>query len=181
MSYIDHIIEGIAQLPGARRTPRVVTILTALLSRVQEVEDTLQDLQAAISIDSATGGWLDLLGRIVGEGRAGLADLDYRRFIRARIAINASEGGIEQILTIAQLLTDGIASYYSAYPAAYWLLLNGPVALTSAVRQRILERLREATSAGVGVGAYDATDITNPFILDLSELDSTDQMVTAYE
>lgn len=82
----------------------VEKLLTALLGPTQTLEDTLQDMLAQRSIEDAVGAQLDILGKLVGESRLGLSDDDYRRHIRARIVTNRSNGTIEDLIRITDLV-----------------------------------------------------------------------------
>ena len=88
-------------------TPNNITkLLTALITPHQSVEDTLQQLRTGLRLDNAVGAQLDLLGKIVGQLRNGLDDDDYRRYIRARISANISDGTVEDLLRVAVLIVD---------------------------------------------------------------------------
>jgi hypothetical protein len=88
-------------------TPNNITkLLTALVTPHQSVEDTLQQLRTNRWIDSAEGAQLDLLGKIVGQLRNGLDDDDYRRYLRARISANISDGLVEDLIRVAVLIID---------------------------------------------------------------------------
>ena len=73
-------------------------MLELLGVQVQEVEDAVYQILTDTVLETAEGAQLDGLGEIVGEERAGRDDATYRIAIRTRIAINLSEGTIENIM-----------------------------------------------------------------------------------
>lgn len=75
-----------------------------MASSAQDVENALQQLLLQRWIDSAVGVQLDQIGKIVGQLRLGMVDDDYRRFCRARILTNRSDGRWETLITIALLV-----------------------------------------------------------------------------
>lgn len=173
----DVLSSMIEILPGARRTPRALAIIAAQAVQQQEIEDAALDLRNALMLPTASGAWLDLLGRVVGEPREGLSDQDYRRFIAARLAVNASEGAVEQLLNIGRLLIEGAALYYPAYPAGYLLLLVTVDPLTVILQARIRAAVEQATASGVGVDLIEAgPTLDDVFLLDSSTMDGPDTM-----
>jgi hypothetical protein len=168
----DTTQQGVERLTAKRRTPRVVQIVQAVTRPLQALEDLQLDLRGALLLDTATGGWLDRLGRIVGEPREGATDQDYRRFIRARLLINASEGGIAQVIRIAELLTDtGVVQYSDAFPAGYGLLLVTSAPPSATLQARIRDRVERATASGVGVSLVaGGPSLDTIFRLDLSAM-----------
>jgi hypothetical protein len=66
--------------------------LTALLAPTRPVQTAENPFfvqrRDERSVDTAMGATLDLLGKIVKQGRGGFDDATYHRYIRARIAAN---------------------------------------------------------------------------------------------
>lgn len=113
--------EMLSRLPSQfRDKPRIAAILFALAEQLAGNEDDLWRVLEGGYIDNATGHDLDVLGQIVGQPRNGQLDDEYRRFIRARIKTNRSDGKIEQLLTIALLVLGGTATVElrEYYPSA---------------------------------------------------------------
>lgn len=111
-------------------------LIVVLTSPADEIETAFYDLLMALVLDNATGVVLDRLGSIVGQDRNGQLDDVYRRYIRARIATNNSQGDPESLLTIARLI------------------VNDPTARLQKLRQaiatvvlRVLNVATEATTA----------------------------------
>jgi hypothetical protein len=101
----DHVVEGIAHLIELfRQGPRNQAELAAYLAQAQEVEDAFWDLFNAFDPDTAVGHQLDLIGKLIGEGRLARTDDDYRAAIRVRVLVNSSDGQPEQLIEIASAM-----------------------------------------------------------------------------
>lgn len=80
-------------------------ILRILMGRIQEAENVWQQLLLLRFVNNATGVTLTLLGKIVGQERDGITDDDiFRRYVRARIAANRSNGLGENLINISRLV-----------------------------------------------------------------------------
>jgi len=83
---------------------KIVQFLSVLTAPAQDLENVIQQFLSDRFVDTAEGAQLDIIGAIVGQGRNGMIDDDYRRYIRAKIAVNNSNGTFEDLLTIAFLV-----------------------------------------------------------------------------
>lgn len=93
-------------------TPNNITLfMQAVLASVQDVENALQQLYRERRVDVAVGAQLDILGKVVGQPRQDLDDDTYRRYIRARVSTNRSDGVVEDLITITDLIVDETGSY----------------------------------------------------------------------
>ena len=162
MIYVpDHIERGLALIVSQfQAAAQLRAVVRGILGEVQLAEDTLLDLATNLTVDAATGAQLELLGRLLGERRDGLADSAYRRYLRARMMIRLSEGTIDEILEIASTLSGGTVRYSPAYPAGYRLHLATPV--PPELKARFKARLLEATPAGVGLDVTQGQPGPNP-------------------
>lgn len=128
-------------------------LLGAILAPAQDVENALQQMALYRFVDTAEGAQLDIIGRIVGQEREGLTDTDYRRYIRARIAANNSNGTIEDVLTVAFLVVyDNTLDYIVDNQGVACLVLrieNGT--LTDNLANILIKFLGNTVSAGVRV------------------------------
>lgn len=79
-------------------------LLKAWLGTLQPIEDTVMSIMSQRQVGQAVGAQLDLLGKLVGQGRGGLSDEDYRRYISTRIAANKSNGLTDELIRIATLV-----------------------------------------------------------------------------
>lgn len=128
-------------------------LLTILVDPAQDIEDALQQLNLERFVDTADGEQLDIIGRIVGQEREGLSDADYRRYIRARIAANNSEGTIQDLLTVAFLVVYDVAAYFQAesQQIATVVLRVRDLAISQALADILIKFLGDTVSAGVRV------------------------------
>jgi hypothetical protein len=108
---ISHLTDLFARaksrmLSQYRKLDQFVADLGVLVSEAQILEDALWAFFEQMDLDAAVGSWLDVIGRLLGETRpAGLADDNFRDFIRARIIANHSSGTPEELIAIcAQVL-----------------------------------------------------------------------------
>lgn len=139
----------------------VQRLLIALLGPASDAEDAFQQLLLERSIDTAVGVQLDAIGKIVGRLREGVTDDElYRRYIRAQIAMNKSDGLIEDMLTIADLVVyEDDATYVvdATGDASFELRVEG-VAIDYDVASILIAYLRRAVAAGVRVVLTFETD-----------------------
>lgn len=98
--------------------------LAAYVAQIQDLEDVFFQLLEDRVLDTAVGVQLDGLGDIVGEERKGKSDESYRTWIRGRIRANRSSGTPEDMLEVADLITDANAlAIEEYYPAAFNLII----------------------------------------------------------
>lgn len=83
---------------------RLETLMTVLAAPFQRFENACIQMLTQRTVDTAVGVQLDLLGKIVGQGRQGLSDDVYRRYIRARVLTNRATGKREELISIAKLI-----------------------------------------------------------------------------
>lgn len=86
-------------------------ILTAYLNQIQKLSNATEEVLLKRLFDNAEGFQLEILGSIVGRGRANLDDINYKRLIRAQIKINKSEGSPDNLLEICSLVADDAATF----------------------------------------------------------------------
>ncbi len=116
---------------------------------IQEAENAIWSVKYSKLLDDAYGESLDLLGRIVGEGRNGRADPSYRVRIRARIRVNQSFGQPADLLAVCALLDPANFHYTRMPPAAYVITMDA--ALTGhATAGELAGLLGETEPLGVG-------------------------------
>lgn len=157
---IDHIEAALARLPhqyrqrcdGTAGETNTQKVIRCLMAPAADLETALLAVLNNANVDNATGFLLDLVGKWVGRARNGVADDEiYRRYIRAQIVVNRSDGVINDILAVARLVVDdpdvglilrndGIAAY---------VLQVSSVALDPDVVDVLVRLVVKATSAGV--------------------------------
>lgn len=143
----DHAEKTRAAIRPHHRSEPMTQLLDAFAEEIQQIEDDLDALNSA-SIDNATGATLDAWGELVGQRRQGMADGQYRAFIRARIATNRSKGTAEELIQVIALITaadPGSVRVFNAPPAgvqvSYVVRFPTPVALQPVLRAQLLETL----------------------------------------
>lgn len=130
--------------------PNILAFLDALTGPIQDIEDAFYDLLTERGVDTAVGDQLDDLGTIVGQPRDGLSDDDYRPFLRARIATNRSNGTINDLIVISELILDDLLSPLTIepqYPAG--VVVNVDEELSEDLSDALIGFLRDAKSSGV--------------------------------
>jgi hypothetical protein len=127
--------------------------VATLATPFQSLESALQQLLTERSIDTAVGAQLDVIGRIVGEPRNGLDDDTYRRHCRARISANSSDGTIENVITVTDLIVYDDDAYYEIdnQGAAALVVRVQDVAITEELADILISFLKDTVSAGVRV------------------------------
>ncbi len=132
----------------------VEKFLGALLGPCQDIEDAFQQLKVGRTIDSAVGVQLEAIGKLVGRDRNGVADDEiYRRYVRAQITTNKSDGLIEDLLTVADLVIyDDDAVYHIENQGAAALVLRVEgIVLSDELAELLISFLRRAVAGGVRV------------------------------
>lgn len=132
---------------------KIEALITALMTAFQDVENALQQVLLERTIDTATGVQLDMLGVIVGQDRGGLSDADYRRFVRARIAVHRSKGTTSDMIRIGALIVNDPAAKFvvrTVWDAGFILEVTG-VAVSTATASALIAMLRAAVSGGVRI------------------------------
>lgn len=169
LARVDRVASAAARLPGYMRRTRWLELLAAISAEVQEVEDMWLAMLASNAIDAAVGDQLDQIGALVAQPRGGALDVDYRRRIRAKVAVNRSLGLVEDIVRLARLVVNdaGVAvSLQNEGVASYILALSGN-AVTDDTAADLAAFMRKATSAGVrGVLESSTVDDDDAFTLD---------------
>lgn len=103
---VDVVALGLARMIWQFRgdQPRLQGALEALLDEVQNLEDVSFEVLTERWPLTAIGTQLDTIGKIVGQERGELSDDQYRLFILARILVNRSNGRIEELIDILEIV-----------------------------------------------------------------------------
>lgn len=128
-------------------------IIRAFMVPLQRAEDALASMLVNRSVDTAVGAQLDLVGKIVGQARAGLDDDTYRRYIRARIRANKSNGTIEDLIIVTRLVVgdDAATIEVDNQGEAGCVIRVLDVAITNNVANVVITFLNQARSGGTRV------------------------------
>lgn len=160
-SYIfDHEDRATGDLISALRRPILRAIVRAFGAQVQELEDAAYSCISDRLLSVAVGAQLDAWGEVVGERRGGLDDLEYRRFLAARIIANRAQGRPDELLRVAALVAQPLAQpprYIPRYPACYTLQTVRSAGWSPEGAARVGALLASITPAGVGYAITDAS------------------------
>jgi len=136
-----------------QESTRLQDLICSYIERIQELETTAVDMsEDIISLDTAEGVQLDLLGRLVGEARDGRLDAAYRLALRVRVLINISNGRIDELIEIVRLFegtsTTGDIDIQELQPARLEVRVRtAPVNAASETHKR----LTQAKAGGVAL------------------------------
>lgn len=131
---IDLIARALSRLPSMYRSTGDVETntekaLRALLAPAPALQTAALAVLASLDVDTAVGFMLERIGKRVGRPRNGVLDDEvYRRYIRAQISANKSDGLIEDILTVARLVVfdeDAALRLVNLGGASYILYVEG--------------------------------------------------------
>lgn len=180
----DHETQALARLKEQfQSSDNVRSLVSAFAAPSQDVEDALWQLLVERSVDEAVGAQLDAIGSLVGQARNGLDDDDYRRYVRARISANRSNGTVEDILKVARLIVDDedASLTWDPQPTAAGVLRVHQILFPDATAEILIAFLRDTISAGVRV-LLEWTPIADSALLylDIDNLDQ-EQFIAAIE
>lgn len=139
------------------------------------LEYVIEQLYTLLDIDNAEGAQLNKIGAIVREQRRSRTDSAYRAWIKARIAINISDGQADQVMRVVRLVLGDAGGHVlipeTFPPASYVLHVSGealayPWDATAPedVAYELANAMREASSVGVkGQLHFQAADDDHTF------------------
>jgi hypothetical protein len=147
-----HVERGTEKLLGQfQGKPRIEALLASRLRQVQALEDAAWEVAFGLNIESGIGLILDNIGKIVGRGRAGLLDADYRYALRCQVRINRAAGQDPDFYDVAALSQMGEISIQEYPPAKFIVtMLEAPTSLGALAV--IEENFRQCRALGVGAG-----------------------------
>lgn len=122
---IDVLASGMGKLLYQwKDSPNLQALMRALLLQLKDVETTFYQLLNQRGIHTAFGAQLDVLGKLVGEGRGGRDDEAYRQAILGRISVNAASGTIDDVKHTAKLVSNSsFATLFEHYPLATYIFV----------------------------------------------------------
>ncbi len=124
------------------------------------LEYTVEQFYNLLDIDNQVGHQLNKIGGIVGEQRRSREDSAYRAWIKARIAINISDGQADEVMLVVRLVLGALGGHLintERFPPASYVMHVTGAALAypwdatdaSTVAAEIAAAMREATSVGI--------------------------------
>ena len=104
---------------------RIEGLISCLVEQVQDLEDVVHKLPEDLTIATAIGIQLDLIGTIVVQERLGFSDDIYRSLLQAKVGENVSKSTPENVIDVVKLLTGaGLVHLQEMYPAGYGIAID---------------------------------------------------------
>jgi hypothetical protein len=180
---VDHLAAMRARLISQfQGLPNLDAFIHAAGDQLNDIDEFFGQLASLLTLQTAVGAQLDVLGVILGQSRNGLTDSPYRTLLQARVSAYASTGSVESLIQILMSLggAQTVRVLESSLPdiTVTILGLNSPV-----THRDILTAMQLAKPAGVsltlnavpGLPAFqfDATDPTQGAGFDVGHLAGT--------
>ena len=153
----DYVAHAISRLPhmyrssNPARPTNTEKDIAARLGPANTLGAAMRAVLTQRTVDNAVGAQLDVLGALVGRKRNGITDDEiYRRYIRAQISANKSDGVRADLLTVARLIVPeavAIVATNLGNGAAIYEIRG--VTVTDAVGDVLVDLFGQATSDGV--------------------------------
>lgn len=162
------VTDALDRLIQQYKTPKTEALVGAVATPAQDLEDALNQLLTQRWITTAIGAQLDVLGAIVGQPRDNLDDGSYRLFLQARVLVNRSSGGPEELYKIFKVVLSSMATMELRYfqPAAFTMTIHG-VAITNDLAAILAQLLKSARAAGISAQLiWSTVDPADTFTLD---------------
>lgn len=146
-----------------KELPNWTTLLTALATQLQELENEAYNFISILDIKNQSGETLNRIGKLVGEERpiTGLASTDdtyYKLLIYARIAANSSRSRRSDIIAIITALGGSGIYMQDIYPATIQINYTG-IDNTFLNPTDVLEILESATAPiSINISSYESVD-----------------------
>ncbi len=129
-SNTDHVARGLSRLPEQfRDSENLKHLIQIFLEEIQELEDSISELQRQLNVDSAVGVQLDGLGEDAGVKRPyGMSDLNFRKIVKLKRLANTSDGTHSDVATVIKTAceTQGI-TITPEYPAGFLFVSDSVV------------------------------------------------------
>jgi len=147
-SYKNYISSKVLeQYKGKENWDKILNLIT---KPFDEIENVIFDLYLKRWIASSEGKQLDNIGYNLSVNRDGLSDDGFRQVIYGFIGQYNSNGTIEDIIRIANLMTNsGLVSVNELFPAKMIVTVIGDSLLIN--EDFFKTTLKKATSGGVGI------------------------------
>jgi hypothetical protein len=151
----DHVAAALNRLPlQFHDQPNVIAVLTSIITPMQTLENALVQVLTQRSVNIATGVTLTMLGHLVGQERNGVVDDEiFRRYVRARIAVNKSNGLPNTLINIARLILNDpaytVTLHNEGAGTARMTIGSASLGVTDAVAVVLGLMLESAVAAGV--------------------------------
>lgn len=126
-----------------RSSPNLLAVLKSAVGALQDAEDSAERMSDAFDISAATGGWLDLIGKIRNVSRKpGETDAEYRARMEYLFKDDTAGTPDNVISNVSDLSGDPSPSYTDECPATFLVYTPGG-------RQLLRSQVRRLAPAGV--------------------------------
>jgi len=168
----DHAIKARRRLlEQYKGNPELLAMLNAFNAQVQELENTIVDLNRRLDINNISGKLLDAFGTIVGQDRLNYDDTFYRILLLIKIGKNTSQGDPEKVIQIYKLITQATkVQYQELYPAGVSLFSSGVINPVTA--NFIYENLGDVLPGGVRLDHFGTFEPSEAFAMEGDPLDT---------
>ena len=159
-SHTDELLSRVtSQFVGKENIGKLLKIIG---EELDELEEVWFELLTDKSLRTAVGKQLDVVGVILNLTRNGMSDEDYRERLRYQIAINASNGTPDELISLTKVLTNvTTVKLEERFPAEVRLTLGGEFPTQAQVNA--LRDIIPVTVSPVQIlmwgGDYDDTDL----------------------
>ena len=161
----DHGTQGKARLPGfLANATNFKAFLDVLINPYQDIENLFIQLLDEVSLDTAVGVQLDVVGRILNTARTSLTEPDeeYRIRLRGAAATLARSGEVETLITVWNEIWQAVKTIVTEYQPATIELAAEVTTDTPSLDAAALATIEEAMAGGVQL--IPLIGITNLFI-----------------
>ncbi len=169
---VDHLARMRAGLiQQFKGLPNLDAFVHAFGDQLNDVEEFFGQLLVLQTLQESVGVQLDRLGVLLGQGRNGLGDGDYRTILQARIVQYRANGTIEDIIQILLILGGaGSVVISESFPARFQALVYGLNAVVS--NSDLAAAVLQTKLAGVRVDVFVPSPTNPQFTFD-HVIDST--------
>lgn len=132
--------------------PRIGGLTAIGAGRAQQLENVFADLITAFDVNQAVGHQLKLLGEFVGQQNFGFEDPTYRLLVKSRILVNRSNGGRNDLITVAKIFFENYLGLRRIEPGVTRLIQWGNKVDQSLLIARL--QLQDTVAANVALYYY---------------------------
>jgi hypothetical protein len=86
--------------------PNINALVDVLVTELQEIENTIIELQEVRTLAGAKGWWLDRIGEELDTQRYGFSDADYKTILRIAMLKKTASATIEDIIKVLSYITN---------------------------------------------------------------------------
>jgi hypothetical protein len=148
----NHVEQALDRLlQQYKNSQKFKSILQSLINEIQIIENEFFKLKNERSLDAAVGYQLDLIGTIIGERRLDRTDEAYREALKSKILINISQGDVDTLIKISNLLTNSDYCHYINLGNGHIQLSTTNTTLTQQQANNYIRVIQSASAAGCRV------------------------------